>query len=221
MRFRADVDYYQVLHLDQTASQDAVKQSYRILMGKMGAHPDLGGDEEQAKLINEAYSVLRNPTLRTAYDDARAKPTRRTTDPGRRSGMTGDDVRYGAQMHRPIGLAALLAGVRIDRPTVHIAASAAVFFVAAAYTAYLTSVAGSDVPGLLMLDGGCLLGWAVWRTLTNMFMGRTPSGTPWLILGIGCVVVLAGVLHPRDSYGTVATGGFIYLLVAAAVFWRG
>jgi curved DNA-binding protein CbpA len=40
-------------------------------MGEMGAHPDLGGDEERAKLINEAYAVLGDPDLRGAYDRAR------------------------------------------------------------------------------------------------------------------------------------------------------
>ncbi len=42
-------------------------------MGEMGAHPDLGGDEERAKLINEAYTVLGDADLRAAYDRARAR----------------------------------------------------------------------------------------------------------------------------------------------------
>ena len=50
-----------------------IKKAYRTLMGEMGAHPDLGGDEEQAKLINEAYAVIGDPDLRGAYDRARAR----------------------------------------------------------------------------------------------------------------------------------------------------
>ena len=40
-------------------------------MGEMRGHPDLGGDPEGAKLINEAYSIVGDPDLRRAYDRAR------------------------------------------------------------------------------------------------------------------------------------------------------
>jgi len=72
MRFRPEVDYYEVLQVHPRASQEMVKKAYRTLMGEMGAHPDLGGDPERAKVINEAYSVLGDPDLRGAYDRARA-----------------------------------------------------------------------------------------------------------------------------------------------------
>jgi hypothetical protein len=72
MRFRPELDYYEILQVHPRASQEMVKKAYRTLMGEMGAHPDLGGDEEQAKLINEAYAVLSDPDLRGAYDRARA-----------------------------------------------------------------------------------------------------------------------------------------------------
>ncbi|HXX37046.1 MAG TPA: DnaJ domain-containing protein [bacterium] len=73
MRFRPEIDYYEILQVHPRASQDMVKKAYRTLMGEMGAHPDLGGDEERAKLINEAYAVLGDPDLRGAYDRARAR----------------------------------------------------------------------------------------------------------------------------------------------------
>jgi len=72
MRFRPEVDYYEILQVHPRASQEMVKKAYRTLMGEMGAHPDLGGDPERAKAINEAYSVLGDADLRGAYDRARA-----------------------------------------------------------------------------------------------------------------------------------------------------
>lgn len=73
MRFRPDVDYYEILQVHPRASPEMVKKAYRTLMGELGGHPDLGGDEERAKLINEAYAVLGDPDLRRAYDEARAR----------------------------------------------------------------------------------------------------------------------------------------------------
>ena len=72
MRFRPEIDYYEILQVHPKASQEMVKKAYRTLMGELGGHPDLGGDEEHAKVINEAYAVLGDPELRRAYDRARA-----------------------------------------------------------------------------------------------------------------------------------------------------
>src|SRR5712691_3461949 len=74
MRFRPEIDYYEILQVHPRASQEMVKKAYRTLMGEMGGHPDLGGDEERAKLINEAHTVLGDPELRRAYDNARRAP---------------------------------------------------------------------------------------------------------------------------------------------------
>jgi curved DNA-binding protein CbpA len=71
MRFRPEVDYYEILQVHPRASEAMIKKAYRTLMGELGGHPDLGGDEERAKLINEAYRVLSDPDLRRAYDQAR------------------------------------------------------------------------------------------------------------------------------------------------------
>jgi DnaJ-class molecular chaperone len=73
MRFRPEVDYYEILQVHPRASQEMVKKAYRTLMGEMGGHPDLGGDVERAKLINEAYTVLGDPEVRRGYDDARTR----------------------------------------------------------------------------------------------------------------------------------------------------
>ena len=71
MRFRPEIDYYEVLQVHPRASQEMIKKAYRTLMGEMRGHPDLGGDPEGAKLINEAYSIVGDPDLRRAYDRAR------------------------------------------------------------------------------------------------------------------------------------------------------
>src|SRR5580658_7882014 len=71
MRFRPEIDYYEILQVHPRASQEMIKKAYRTLMGEMRGHPDLGGDPEGAKLINEAYSVVSDPDLRRAYDRAR------------------------------------------------------------------------------------------------------------------------------------------------------
>jgi curved DNA-binding protein len=63
-------DYYQVLGIPKTASQDEVKKAFRSLARKH--HPDVAQDkktaEEQFKRINEAYTVLGNPENRAKYD---------------------------------------------------------------------------------------------------------------------------------------------------------
>jgi molecular chaperone DnaJ len=63
-------DFYQVLNLPRTASDDDIKQSYRRLA--MQFHPDKNGGskeaEEKFKQITEAYDVLRDPQKRAAYD---------------------------------------------------------------------------------------------------------------------------------------------------------
>lgn len=64
-------DYYQILGVSKTASQDEIKKAYRKLARKY--HPDRNkGDkaaEEKFKEINEAYEVLGNPENRKKYDE--------------------------------------------------------------------------------------------------------------------------------------------------------
>ena len=48
-------------------------------MRELQAHPDLGGDEEKAKVVNEAHRVLSAPDLRTEYD-ANRRATHKVLD---------------------------------------------------------------------------------------------------------------------------------------------
>jgi curved DNA-binding protein len=61
-------DYYKILEVEKTASQDEVKKSFRKLAAKY--HPDKqGGDESKFKDISEAYEVLGDKQKRTKYDN--------------------------------------------------------------------------------------------------------------------------------------------------------
>lgn len=62
-------DYYEVLGIPKTASQDDIKNAFRSLARKY--HPDVNKEpdaEEKFKEINEAYGVLSDPDKRAAYD---------------------------------------------------------------------------------------------------------------------------------------------------------
>ena len=63
-------NYYSILKVRPSATQEAIKAGYRKLMVTMKMHPDLGGDHETAAQINEAYQALSNTTLRADYDRA-------------------------------------------------------------------------------------------------------------------------------------------------------
>jgi molecular chaperone DnaJ len=60
-------DYYHILGIAKTASDEEVKKAYRKLAHQY--HPDKpGGDEKKFKEINEAYQVLSDKAKRLQYD---------------------------------------------------------------------------------------------------------------------------------------------------------
>lgn len=77
-------NYYRILHVQPDAPVELIKMSYRTIMQKLKKHPDLGGDEWDASVINEAYAVLSDKRLRAAYD-ARLLRERSMADAGQQS----------------------------------------------------------------------------------------------------------------------------------------
>jgi hypothetical protein len=62
-------DYYSVLGASSDAPKSEIDRLYRRQAQQH--HPDLGGDEERMKSLNEAYGVLRDDASRRAYDAGR------------------------------------------------------------------------------------------------------------------------------------------------------
>ncbi|MEM8497856.1 MAG: DnaJ domain-containing protein [Pseudomonadota bacterium] len=77
-------NYYRILHVQPDAPVELIKMSYRTIMQKLKKHPDLGGDEWDASVINEAYAVLSDKKLRAAYD-ARLLRERTMADAGQQN----------------------------------------------------------------------------------------------------------------------------------------
>lgn len=59
-------DYYATLRVHPSVSEEEIKEAYHRLVHKY--HPDMGGNAEQFKELQEAYSVLGDPYKRGKYD---------------------------------------------------------------------------------------------------------------------------------------------------------
>ncbi len=70
-------DYYAILEVSPTATQNEIKRSYRRLARKY--HPDLNQQarDKHFKLLNEAYKILGEPAQRATYDQQRKLAAKR------------------------------------------------------------------------------------------------------------------------------------------------
>ena len=92
-------NYYRILHVQFDAPPAVIRASYRAIMQKLRAHPDLGGEEWNASLINEARKVLLDPSLRAAYD-LQLRDAHTATDPNSDRMHAQSDV-GGRPQHQP------------------------------------------------------------------------------------------------------------------------
>ena len=85
-------NYYEVLGVSRTASQEEIKKTYRRTARQY--HPDLNpGDqaaEAQFKDIVEAYETLSNPELRKKYDEKSSGET--VEKPSQKKSEASSDV---------------------------------------------------------------------------------------------------------------------------------
>ena len=100
--------YYRILYVQPEAPLEVIRASYRSLMTKLKAHPDLGGDHDTAVAINQAYAVLSDPEKRRAYDASRKGAHKRqgtaAPKPSPEAGQRPGCVFCGAGMPRIISL---------------------------------------------------------------------------------------------------------------------
>ena len=102
-------DYYAVLEINKSASQDDIRKAYRRLALKF--HPDKNPEnreesEERFKLLSKAYQVLSDPVQRCEYDNKRTGPDQRGSDffgsssffPYQGFGFSSPDIRQDVEL---------------------------------------------------------------------------------------------------------------------------
>ena len=82
------MDYYKVLGVGENADEQEIRKAYRKL--SLRHHPDRGGDAEEFKKINEAYSTLGDKVKRQQYNIQKSNPFMSGMGMPGMGGMGGD-----------------------------------------------------------------------------------------------------------------------------------
>jgi hypothetical protein len=211
------MDYYAVLQVHPDAEQEVIDAAYRQLMRKY--HPDMAGEDgvrsqllhERAKLINQAYAVLRDPDQRWLYDRSPGSPVkvgvRTEASAQARAGATTSPGYATTQPPPPAQPAATTAGALVLEESSPLW-MAPLRAVAAGY--YLLPGPYEWEPGsgrellaaLLILP----LGVATWLVLSghvNALLEHVPFG----VLGACAALVLCTLLAGRDVPRMVLAAG--------------
>lgn len=66
MNKKLDRNYYDILEIERTVDEPAIKKGYK--KAALVHHPDKGGSDEMFQMVNEAFMVLNDPVKRAEYD---------------------------------------------------------------------------------------------------------------------------------------------------------
>jgi curved DNA-binding protein len=97
-------DYYKILGVDKSASQDEIKKAYRKLAMKYHPDKNKGDNTAEAKFkdISEAYEVLKDPDKRSKYDNLGSSYNRYRQTGGRPGDFNWNEwFHTGRQQQRP------------------------------------------------------------------------------------------------------------------------
>lgn len=96
-------NYYNILGVNENASQDQIKKAFR--KASLKNHPDRGGSKEEFQNINSAYQILGDPEKKRHYDNQRRNPFMNNGVFNARNGSADDIFKmfFGSQNGMPFG----------------------------------------------------------------------------------------------------------------------